>query len=269
MVENYKLSYNDQGKGPVVVLLHGFCESKTIWKKFEEKLANNYRVISPDLPGFGDSLQSEGEASIEFYAAHIFKFLTELKVEKCILIGHSLGGYIALAFAEMHENMLDGLGMFHSSAFADTEEKKASRNKTIDFVNKHGSAAFANSFVAPLFSINNRERNSAEINFMTDVVSNTKKESIVFASKAMRDRKERLDVLKNVKVRILFIVGKEDTAVPLEKSLEQCYLAKESHVNFLANTSHMGMFEKKVETLGIIKYFIDLCENKLKIPEAK
>jgi pimeloyl-ACP methyl ester carboxylesterase len=256
-----QLSYNDNGKGNVVVLIHGFCESKKIWAAFEAFLSKKYRVLCPDLPGFGESpLRAEG-ISIEYYAELIADLLKELNIKKCTLIGHSLGGYIALAFAEKYPSLLNGFGLFQSTAFADSEEKKEGRDKTILFLKKHGVKLFAQSFVAPLFHQASREKLKNDIDFMTSIASSSTLEGTIEASKAMRDRKERIEVLKNSQVPVLFIAGKEDTVVPLSKSLEQCSLAQDNHVYFLSGTAHMAMFERKNETIKIVDNFISFINN--------
>jgi pimeloyl-ACP methyl ester carboxylesterase len=256
-----QLSYNDNGQGKVVVLIHGFCESKELWKDFEIHLSKKYRVISPDLPGFGESPLNNSDFGVEYYAEIIHGLLQELHITECSMIGHSLGGYVTLAFAEEYPSLLNGLGLFHSTAYADSEEKKEGRNKTIQFLWKHGVKMFAQSFVAPLFYQNNREQLKKEIEFMTSIASAASLNGVVEASKAMRDRKDRTAVLKNADVPVLFIAGKADSVVPLEKSLEQCALPKDSHVYFLSDTAHMGMFERKKETIKILEGFINFLNN--------
>ncbi len=253
------LAYNDRGNGYPIVLIHGFCEDKTIWKYCEEGLAKSYRVLSIDLPGFGESRLEESEVSMEFFAEKINEFLEGLKIDKCILIGHSLGGYVGLAFAEKYEIKLDGLGLFHSTAFEDAEDKKDNRLKAIEFIQKHGVKQFAESFVPPLFSLKNRDLYKEEIAELVKVASASSEIGVVETTKAMRVRKERIQVLKRVEVPVLFMVGKLDGAVPLEKSLEQCYLPKHSIVHFLEGVGHMGMIENKALTESILVHFANLC----------
>lgn len=253
------LEYNDSGHGFPLVLLHGFCESRTLWKYCEKQLALHYRVIVPDLPGFGESRLEEPTVSMEYFAEQIKLLLDDLKIEKCVLIGHSLGGYVLLAFAEKYENRLAGMGMFHSTAFADTEEKKENRNKTIGFIEKHGVSVFAESFVAPLFSLRNRDLLKFEIKELIHTAATSSELGVIETTKAMRDRKDRTEVLKNVTIPVLYVIGKLDGAVPLEKSLEQCYLAKHSVAHFLEEAGHMGMIEKKPETIKILHHFTEFC----------
>lgn len=258
-----KISYNDIGTGPVLVLLHGFCESKWIWKSFESVMNDHFRVISVDLPGFGESEKINGEISIDELADILQDFLSSLKIQQCTMIGHSLGGYITLSFAERHSAMLNGFGLFHSTAFDDSQEKKDNRNKTLSFIEKHGVDLFAKSFVAPLFNPTKRNDLKAEIDQLINIASNTSKKTIIEVTKAMRDRPDKIQVLKKTMLPVMFIIGKADTAIPLEASLKQCYLPNDTTIHLYEKTGHMGMFERRIETIECIKNFANYC-NRIK-----
>lgn len=247
----------DTGNGPVLVLLHGFCENKDLWKPIQEKLSLHFRVISVDLPGHGLSLQESEELSMEYQADKVKELLDDLNIAQCTLIGHSLGGYVALAFAEKYAERLQGFGLFHSTAFEDTEEKKRNRDRTIEFILKHGMDAFADSFVTPLFYPKNRDRLTTEIETIKNICRSTDTQAVLATTKAMRDRKERINVLKESELPVLFIIGKDDNAVPFEKSMEQCYLPQKHQVCILEETGHMGMLEKEAESISCIKAFLD------------
>ena len=253
------LGYTDTGKGEVVVLIHGFCESRTLWKDFEEALSVKYRVICPDLPGFGESRLAVDSVSMEYFAQEIKIFLDDLNIEKCTIVGHSLGGYVALAFAEDSPEILNGIGLFHSTAYADTEEKKLNRNKTITFIKENGVDVFALAFVPPLFNTDSRNKYSEEIATITKVAKNTDPLAVIETSKAMRDRKDRSEMMSQLNVPVLYIIGKEDNAVPLEISMQQCYLPNDSVVHILEDCGHMGMVEKKKETIKAIDNFVAYC----------
>lgn len=240
-----------------LVFLHGFCESTKVWEEFTKPLEQKFRIILLDLPGFGENTQNIHNYSMESMAEYVKQQLDELGVKKCILIGHSMGGYVSMAFAEKYEKMLSGLCLFHSSALPDTDEKKENRNKTIEFVEKHGVDKFMESFVEPLFFTGNRERLRGKIDMMIEIGKNTPKESITQGLAAMRDRPDRTEGFKKMKCPVLFIFGKDDGAVPLDKALEQCHLPDNSMVSFLAKTGHMGMFERTYETRKAIEKFAE------------
>ena len=250
-------TYTEAGSGDALVFLHGFCESKEVWTDFVKPLTQKFHIITLDLPGFGDNANLSGDFSMEHMAENVKQQLDALGIRKCILIGHSMGGYVSMAFAELYGNMLNGLCLFHSSALPDTEEKKENRNKTIDYVERHGVDNFINPFVEPLFYQENRSRLKKEIRLMKDIGKQTSKESVTGALAAMRDRPDRTAILEQVKCPVLFIFGKDDGAVPLDKALEQCHLPANSMVYFLAKTGHMGMFERTYETRKAIEKFAE------------
>lgn len=241
-----------------LVFLHGFCESKELWNDLISKLPEKFHCVALDLPGYGENLKPVADYSMEAMAEAVHEELKTLHIKKCILVGHSLGGYVSLAFAEKYPKILQGLCLFHSSALADTEEKKEARNKTIDFVKKHGVDLFMQSFVAPLFAPENREKCKKDIEKLIKIGKATPEESIVKTLRAMRDRKKRLKVLKEATFPVLFISGKEDGAVPLQATLEQCYLPNNSTTVFLGGTGHMGMFERPYETRKAVEKFAEL-----------
>jgi len=255
-LNDMRLAYSDQGSGLAIVLIHGFCENKELWTDLQEKLSAGYRVLTVDLPGHGQSAEVLHELTIEIMAQMVNELLEELAVQKCVMIGHSLGGYVALAFAEIYSEKLCGFGLFHSTAFADTEDKKRNRDRTVEFIEKHGMDAFADSFVAPLFYPKNREQLSAEIDQLKDTCRKMEVKTVVATTLAMRDRKDRIEVLKQTNLPVLFIIGREDNAVPYEKSMEQCYLPEKHHVHVLEETGHMGMYERKEESIKAFREFL-------------
>ncbi|WP_299755988.1 alpha/beta hydrolase [uncultured Pontibacter sp.] len=250
-------TYTDHGSGDTLVFLHGFCESKQVWAEFTKPLQQKFRIIALDLPGFGENTESISSYSMESMADYVKHKLEELRVHRCILVGHSMGGYVSMAFAAKYGSMLQGLCLFHSSALSDTDEKKESRSKSIDYVERHGVINFINPFVEPLFYKENRDWLKQEIELMKEIGRATPQESVTGALAAMRDRPDRSDALRKARFPVLFIFGKEDGAVPLEKALEQCHLPGNSMVYFLEKTGHMGMFERTYETRKAIEKFAE------------
>lgn len=250
------LSFSRTGKGPAVVLLHGFCENRQLWNELSNYLAKDYDVIYPDLPGHGAS-KTIADVTIDKMAEKVHELLFSLNIDNAVFIGHSMGGYVTLAIAKLFPHLINAIGLFHSTAFADTEEKKINRNRTIDFVEKNGSEKFADNFVAPLFYVKNRTRLAADIEKMILSTKNTTVDGIIAATKAMRDREDASEVLKNLTVPVLFIAGKEDNAVPIQKTFEQAVFPKEAIVQILEETGHMGMFERKAETQTMVKAFLN------------
>jgi len=252
------LAYSIEGIGNPIVFIHGFCETQEIWTDFRQSFNANFQTICVDLPGFGLSAPLEKECAIPEMAKCLKSTLDHLQLEKIVLVGHSLGGYVALSFTELFPENVAGICLFHSTAFEDTPEKKENRNKTIEYVKKHGVEAFCNPFVPGLFFHKRRTLLQNDIEKVLEIAKKTPLSVAVDTTLAMRDRKDQTTLLQNLKIPVGFIVGKEDSAVPLEKSLAQCHLAAESHVLFLAETGHMGMFEREKECALYLKRF---CES--------
>ena len=210
--------------------------------------------IVTSIPGYGQSQPVE-DYSMDGLAIHFKDLIKRLDIDPCMVVGHSLGGYIALALAENFPDLLSGLCLFHSSAFADTDEKKENRNKGIEFIERNNVKSFVEPFFGPLFSPSNKEKFKDTINNLINKAVETPAHVIQNTLAGMRDRPDRIHVLRQVDFPVLFIIGKDDGAVPLEKSLEQCSVPDKSWAVFLNQTGHMGMFECKDETLFALKSF--------------
>lgn len=244
-----------------LVLLHGFCETKSVWKELVDELSENYLVIVPDMPGFGDNEEKVEGITMSKMAVYLKALLDELKIQECVLIGHSMGGYVSLEFAQKYPDMVMGLGLIHSTAYADTEERKQNRNKTIEFVEKNGVAPFIETFIPNLFAPSFKDDLKDEIDFATNVALTTPKQTIVEVTKALRDREDHTATLKEIACPVLFIFGKEDSILPLEQHLPITAMPNYSMVNVLGYTGHMAMLELPGETMYFISVFMDFIEN--------
>ena len=259
--KNRGIHYRMIGKGSPIVLIHGFAEDGNIWKGLIKYLQNNFLLIVPDLPGSGKSEMLDGNVSIEDYAEVIKTILdkelpkvspTGGDLEGAILIGHSMGGYITLAFAEKYPDLLNGFGLFHSSAFADDDEKKQTRQKAIDFIIAKGSHSFLRTSIPNLFA---GKEHLKEMEDLIEEGKNFKPEALIQYYHAMINRPDRTDVLKTFNKPVLFIIGEKDNAVPMQASLLQCHLPAIAHVHLL-DTGHVGMIEKSERSFHIVESFL-------------
>lgn len=251
-----KIVFSESGQGHPVIFLHGFCESKELWRDFESHLASNFRVISPDLPGFGESPITSEKFSLEDIADIIKQWTDDKGLDHFTLIGHSLGGYISLAFAKKYPEKLDALGLFHSSIFADTAEKKETRSKTIDFINNNGIGPFIDNFVPNLFFKERHQKLAKVIEQQKAVGNKTSAAAAAAYMAAMRDRSDSVDFANKFEKPTLVIAGVHDTSVPFEKSEEQASYFKNVTAHFLQETGHMGMFEREKDTLIYVGEFL-------------
>ena len=257
--------YRSIGKGKKVILLHGFAEDGTIWNNQIDFLKNDFRLLIPDLPGSRQSELING-GNIDIYAEVIRAILADdfekegnAGLEEVSIIGHSMGGYIALAFAKKYPQHLTSLGLFHSTAFADNKEKKLSRTKAIQFIKEHGSFPFLQTSIPGLFTENFLEKHSMVVNELVNHSKEFNPLSLIQYYEAMMKRPDRTVVLKELQKPILFIIGKKDNVIPLQSSLEQCYLPAESHIHILEKTAHMGMLEETEKSNKIVYNFLKLA----------
>jgi len=257
LYQDKKIEYQVSGTGKPVVLLHGYCEDSQMWDHFIPLLpAAMYITI--DLPGFGKS-EVVPNVSIAKMAEIVLEVLKELAIKKTILIGHSMGGYISLAFAEKYPEALMGLGLFHTHPYADSDVQKRSRDKGINFLERNGSAHYTKQLIPKLFPAGFTRFNNFLVNNLIYRASRFPIEGLIGGLKAMRDRPDRSKVLSNVNCLVHFIIGKKDTTVDEKRALEQTTLADNSLIHILPEVGHMGMFEQPKKTAAMVEQFINHC----------
>lgn len=248
--------YRLTGKGKPVILIHGFGEDGDIWQKQVEKLQQHFRLIIPDLPGSGKS-GFLPDAGIETYSEVVKAILLEEQIDRCCMLGHSMGGYITLAFAEKYPQMLSSFGLVHSSAFADSEEKKMARLKSIEFIKTHGAHDFLQTAIPGLFGKEWSVNHQAEIGSLVEKGRGFSSEALIQYYRAMIARPDRTHVLKNFPGPVLYIIGQYDNAVPFTQSMQQCYLPNQSHVHVLRHSAHMGMWEETARVNNVLLGFLE------------
>jgi pimeloyl-ACP methyl ester carboxylesterase len=248
------VSYLEGGEGYPLILIHGFCETREIWTSFAGPLSSKFRVMRPDLPGFGQSPMISKNFSLDDVAATMLDWIQPWRNPPPVVIGHSLGGYVTLSMASQCPEILAGIGLFHSSAYPDTEEKKENRNRVISFVERDGVDAYTGTFVPGLF-YQKRNRNIPEVHKMA---AKTSLETLIGYTSAMRDRPSSVEVLKTFNKPVLFIAGEKDLLVPPDLLLEQSQMALEPVFHSLAGSGHMGMLESPEEAQKIVGEFVNL-----------
>jgi pimeloyl-ACP methyl ester carboxylesterase len=262
---NSQLPYRVVGKGKPVMLVHGFGEDSYVWKHQEAFLKDKYKLIIPELPGSEKSNLID-DMSMEGLADQL-KLILDIEcpqvsplggdLEGVTMIGHSMGGYITLAFAEKYPQRLAAFGLFHSSAYADNEEKKATRRKGIEFIKEHGAFAFLKTSTPNLFSPKTRDEQPELVEKHIAGLNNFSGEALVKYYEAMMARPDRTDVLRKTTVPVLFIMGKYDAAVPVEHGLEQCHLPDIAYIHILSHSGHLGMLEEPgASNLALDKFLL-------------
>jgi len=257
--QNSNISFRIVGAGKPVVLLHGFGEDSHVWDEQITVLEKDCQLIIPDLPGTGlsDMVQANNQPiSIEDYANVIHDLIMHLKIDSFIMLGHSMGGYITLAFAEKYPSILTAFGLVHSTAFADSEEKKQNRSRSIELIENFGGYAFLKNTIPNLFSDRYKKQHPEKVAALIEGSKVFTDKALQQYTLAMQERPDRTAVLRSSKVPVLFIIGTDDVAAPMADVLQQVYLPEVSYIHILENTGHMGMLERTEQLNQHMKAFI-------------
>ncbi len=257
MILDYKgtpVFYSDQGEGTPIVLLHGFLENSTMWQQLAPELTKTNRVINIDLLGHGETGCLGYIHSMELMAETVQAVLNHLKIDKSIFIGHSMGGYVALAFAEKFPNQVLKLCLANSTAQADSTERKLNRDRAILAVKKNYTI-FVRMAVGNLFTIENQSLLKAKISKVKQEALKTPLQGIIAALEGMKIREDRTDILKNVSFPKLMIIGRKDAVISSDSLIEE---AKSTHTNFVIfPDGHMSYIENAEIFLQEIVHFIE------------
>jgi pimeloyl-ACP methyl ester carboxylesterase len=220
LFKNTQISYTDSGQGQAIVWLHGFLENKKMWKDYDSLFSENYRVITIDLLGHGQSDCLGYVHTMEDNAHVVHEILAHLKIEKATIIGHSMGGYVGLALAELFPKQIEKLVLLNSTAKEDSAEKKVNRSRAIKAV-KQNYVNFVNLAIGNLFSENNRIRLAKEIETVKAEALQTPLQGIIASLEGMKIRKDRVFILQQNDFPILLILGKKDPVLNYQESLSQ------------------------------------------------
>ncbi len=255
LFNNKIVNYSDLGEGFVVVLLHGYIESSKVWGDFSYELSNDYRVISIDLLGHGKSLISNKTHSMELMAEAVEAVLEKENVKNVFMIGHSMGGYVALAYLEKFGNRLSGFSLFHSSPYSDSDEKIKNRNRELVLVNQGKKSKLYSIHVPKTFAADNIQKFKNDILISKTIAKTTQNRGIASAINGMKIRKDRSSILKKASIPFLYIIGKKDNFIPMS-ILDKLEMPKKHEVVVLENSGHMGFVEESDKSIKSVKEFI-------------
>lgn len=255
-----QLSYFDVGtSNKTILLLHGFGEDHCIWKNQIEFLAPHYRIIAPNLPGVHCkplALHHSQAPSISMYVEVLHELMHHLGIEQYYIVGHSMGGYIGLSFADYYVNHVQGLLLLHSTAYEDNDAKKASRMKVAEFIEEWGVSKYLETATPNLFGNAFKKTNSATIQQLIESGSDISKETMIQFVFAMRNRKAYTHLLQQTHIPVWMIAGEADLAVPIQDSMEQIKLLPSTNSLVLKEVGHMGMLEATDLVNQFIQQFI-------------
>lgn len=241
MTDHIQLAYEQVGEGRPLVLVHGFCGSSAYWNKVREPLGSSYCVITPDLRGHGRSEAPDVPYTIEGMADDLADLIQQLQLDKPVLLGHSLGGYVTLAFVEKYSHLLSGFGLIHSTAFPDNEQGRANRNKAIASIQETGMEPFIDGLIPKLFAPEHLDTMSDSVQAAKHIGYATSPVGAIHTAEAMRDRVDRHHVLREAALPILLVAGGKDLIIPLDKA----FSVQGDHISpvQLEQAGHMSMQE--------------------------
>ena len=254
--KNTAIHYKGNGKGRAVVLLHGFLESTDMWKGYAEELANTFHVISIDLPGHGQSGFFSNSTTIDRMAEMVNALIDHLGLSKVQMVGHSLGGYVTLSFAELYPEKLKSFIMFHSTAFSDSEEVKAKRDLAVEMLDRHPNL-YIKMTLMRLFRAETIGEFEPEVERLIELALKVGPPYGGYseAVKAMKIRPNRIHVLKS-NISKYFISGKYDPVISAESSTMQIEQIDNGSGIFLEQAGHMGFIEEKEIAFQLIAQFL-------------
>ena len=247
-VNNFHISYDDLGEGTVpVIFLHGYPFDKTMWHAQIDFLQASNRVIAVDIRGFGASKDEQTSLSIGLFADDLIKFMNVLNIDKAIICGLSMGGYIALNAVQRFSSRFEGLILCDTQCSADTKEAKEKRYKSIDEINANGTAAFNENFVKSVFYAGSLLNKKEIVEAVRRVVFSNSKHIITMGLRALADRSETCSTLNEIKIPTLIICGREDALIPLAKAEYLHANIQDSTLKIINHAGHVSNLEQAQE----------------------
>ena len=257
--DNRQMGYVKTGAGPAVILLHGFGEDHHIFTSTVTALEKKYTVYTPDLLGTGMSSINTfpSNFSIKYVADSTAALIQHEKIESCVVLGHSMGGYVTVAFAKKYPQYLKGFGLLHSTALPDTPIKIENRLRGITFIQKFGAASFLETTAPNLFGSFTQKNHPQIITDFIQSIPAFSNEALTHYYQAMMARPDVTSFLETTSLPVLYILGDQDMPVALEDTLPQTKMPNSAYLYVLENCGHMGMLEHPVLFNKAVLDFLD------------
>jgi pimeloyl-ACP methyl ester carboxylesterase len=251
------ISYTKVGTGPHLCFLHGFCEDSTIWQFQIDELQQDYTCIAIDLPGFGGSVAGSF-SSIAEVATQVHTVLLREEATKCILFGHSLGGYVLAEYISLFTEDIVAAAFIHSTLGADSDSKKVNRLKSINFIAANGTKEFFRLFIKGLVALPNL--GSLRIR-LADMIAKNRRKSVLAGLLAMSNRLSRVEFLEGFNKPVLFLIGEKDVHYDLSDILAQSAMCSLAQVSIVKGSGHLSMLEKPEENLRVLRDFVQFVSR--------
>lgn len=247
-VKDIQLAYDRRGKGTPLVLLHGYPLDHHLWDEVVPLLEDTFDVIVPDLRGFGESTIADQSPTMEDYAADIAALLDYLELPKAAIVGHSMGGYVALAFARLYPERLSGLGLVSSQVLADPPDRKEGRYKSAADVAENGIASVV-ATMTPKFTADEKLQALARVS-----MERQQPAAYISALKAMAERLDSTPLLSSLKVPVVIIHGDSDALIPVDRAREVKAALPQAHLVEISGAGHIPMMEAEEKTAQALKH---------------
>ena len=248
-------AYAIYGKGPNVVLIHGLCDSGKAWETHAQALAPKYRVLVPDLPGYGHSQPfTDGDFSMEHLQRAVFALADAEKMDTFTVVGHSMGGYTALAMLEAQPKRLEGISLFHSTSHGDSEEKRNGRDRSVRVLRQNRSLFFREVF-KNLFNSERLELFMPIVQRMYELSADIETDTVIHTLLALRDRKDRYELLNDFHGRISYFIGRHDNVFPADTLIREAQ-SLGAHYHVSEPSGHMGFYEDPKATEEYLHAFL-------------
>lgn len=255
-IHGRKIWYTDTGKGTPIVLIHGYLESSEIFDGLGSRLSSSFRVIAVDLPGHGRSEVYSETHSMEMMADIIKEILENLKIEKAVLAGHSLGGYVTLAFLDLYPYLLSGYCLFHSHPLSDTPEIAGKRLKDISAVMAGKKDLMYPDTIEKMYASMNLEKMPASVKRSKKIASNIPGNGIIALLNGMIKRPSRAGVMEEGRVPCLWVLGTMDNYIPFGVIQDKVKLPSNARIEVLRHSGHLGFVEEEERSAEIIRDFV-------------
>jgi pimeloyl-ACP methyl ester carboxylesterase len=254
-VKDATIGYTDKGRGVPLLFVHGFPLSRGAWQKQIDALRSSYRIIAPDLRGFGESQAGTGPVTMAQYADDLHALLQELSTGPVVLIGHSMGGYVSLAFLRQYPRMVRGLVLVGTKAAKDTVKAAAARRATAEKVETKGVEVVIEAMAPKMLAADNHDRAMAEQ--VRGFMASSKPAGVIGALLGMAERPDATGELARISVPTLVITGADDTLIPPTESEKLAQAIPGSQLNIIPHAGHLVAFEQPDKFNHVLEEWMD------------
>ncbi|GAA4452725.1 alpha/beta hydrolase [Rurimicrobium arvi] len=254
-----EIIYRKTGSGPALLLVHGFPANPLLWREIIPELSSRYTLLMPDFFAVPGSWMVDGHNSMDMLAEGFAAILDNEKVERTVIIGHSMGGYMGLAFAGKYPSRLHGLSLVHSSPVPDDEARAEGRRKTVAILESGGKRLFLNKMVKALFPDEFNDKHPEVYKRQTEEAIAVDDQSLVAFYRAIMERADTRSVVQGLSCPVQYLIGEKDSLANIRKELAQKSLAKTSFVSIFKNAGHMVMLEEPDAVLATLNRFLSYC----------